>query len=155
MPKNTELFRASNRATAQREAGQQIVTTPEPYVEVLASPGSGKTHTLIARLSHLLASGVPAARILVLSFSNEAVRELRRRLDSSALDPKSPLAPYPYADVSIQTAHAFARSLLRKPPTLLKESQQRKLLKSVLRGMRQHISPTAHREAETAKAHRG
>jgi len=139
MPKNTELFRASNRATAQREAGQQIVTTPEPYVEVLASPGSGKTHTLIARLSHLLASGVPAARILVLSFSNEAVRELRRRLDSSALDPKSPLAPYPYADVSIQTAHAFARSLLRKPPTLLKESQQRKLLKSVLRGMRQHM----------------
>jgi DNA helicase-2/ATP-dependent DNA helicase PcrA len=139
MPKNTELFRASNRAPAHHEAGQQIVTTSEPYVEVLASPGSGKTHTLIARLSHLLASGVPAAQILVLSFSNEAVRELRRRLDLFALEPNSPRTQYPYSDIRIQTAHAFARSLLRKPLTLLSESQQRKLLKSALKGMRQSM----------------
>lgn len=139
MPKNTELFRASNRASAHDEAGQQIVTTQEPYVEVLASPGSGKTHTLIARLSHLLTSGVPAAQILVLSFSNEAVRELRRRLDLAALDPNSPLPQQPYSDLRIETAHAFARSLLRKPSTLLKDGQQRKLLKSVLKGMRQSM----------------
>lgn len=140
MPKNTELFRASNRASAHDEASQQIVTTQEPYVEVLASPGSGKTHTLIARLSHLLASGVPAAQILVLSFSNEAVRELRRRLDLAALDPNSPLPQHPYSDIRIETAHAFARSLLRKPSTLLKDGPQRKLLKSVLKGMRRRMS---------------
>lgn len=139
MPKNTELFRASNRAIAHPEAGQQIATTQESFVEVLASPGSGKTHTLIARLSHLLASGVPAAQILVLSFSNEAVRELRRRLDLSALDPSSPLTQYHYSDIPVQTAHAFARSLLRKRPTLLSESQQRKLLKTVLKVMRQRM----------------
>lgn len=139
MLKNTQPKPASNCASAHQEAGQRIAITQERYVEVLASPGSGKTHTLIARLSHLLASGVPVARILVLSFSNEAVRELRRRVDFSAGATESSRPQTPLTDIRIQTAHAFARSLLPKPPTLMLESQQRKLLKNVLKHMRQRM----------------
>ena len=59
-----------------------IVKTREKRVEVMASPGSGKTHTLIERLIHLLFSGVSGSKILVLSFSNASVRELERRMQT-------------------------------------------------------------------------
>ncbi|TAG46799.1 MAG: ATP-dependent helicase [Betaproteobacteria bacterium] len=60
---------------------RKIATSPQRHVEVLASPGSGKTFTLIRRIQHLLSVGVRPEQILVLSFSNASVRELTRRLD--------------------------------------------------------------------------
>jgi len=52
---------------------RRIVQTTLPHVEVIASPGSGKTTTLVQRLAHLVRCGVSVSKILVLSFSNEAV----------------------------------------------------------------------------------
>ena len=49
---------------------RRIVQTKLPYVEVIASPGSGKTTTLMQRLAHLVRCGVSVSEILVLSFSN-------------------------------------------------------------------------------------
>ena len=60
---------------------QEIIQSKHKRVSVQASPGSGKTHTLLHRIAHLIASGVPARKILVLSFSNDAVSELHRRRD--------------------------------------------------------------------------
>ena len=37
---------------------RRIVQTKLPYVEVVASPGSGKTTTLMQRLAHLVRCGV-------------------------------------------------------------------------------------------------
>jgi DNA helicase II / ATP-dependent DNA helicase PcrA len=61
---------------------RKIATTTHRHVEVLASPGSGKTFTLIRRIQHLLSVSVRPEQILVLSFSNASVRELNRRMDS-------------------------------------------------------------------------
>ena len=61
-------------------SSQQISKTKAKFAEVIASPGSGKTYTLILRLMYLLIRGVPAENILVLSFSNAAVKELLRRI---------------------------------------------------------------------------
>ena len=47
---------------------RRIVQTKLPYVEVVASPGSGKTTTLMQRAAHLMRFGVPVSKILVLSF---------------------------------------------------------------------------------------
>ena len=47
---------------------------------VVAGPGTGKTHTLIHRAAALAARGVAPSEILVLSFTNAVVGELRRRL---------------------------------------------------------------------------
>lgn len=54
----------------------------ESRMLVTAGPGTGKTHTLIARLLHLIDNEglAPGAEILVLSFSRAAVREVRRRV---------------------------------------------------------------------------
>ena len=60
----------------QQEA---IVAGPEPVL-VLAGPGTGKTRTLIGRIEHLLAQGVPANKILALSFTRRAALEMDQRL---------------------------------------------------------------------------
>ena len=66
--------------TSEQEA---IATAaPENRTLVTAGPGTGKTHTLIARLIHLVDEQrlSPGSAILVLSFSRAAVYEIRRRL---------------------------------------------------------------------------
>src|SRR5690606_24284107 len=47
---------------------------------VLAPPGTGKTFVLIERLKYLVDRGVTPGRIVVLSFTRAAVREIRQRL---------------------------------------------------------------------------
>lgn len=45
-----------------------------------AGPGTGKTQTLTGRVESLLAEGVDPRRILVLTFSNKAAREMAERI---------------------------------------------------------------------------
>lgn len=64
---------------------EQELVASEPsdaHLLVTAGPGTGKTHTLVARLLHLINDEglAPGAEILVLSFSRAAVREVRRRI---------------------------------------------------------------------------
>ncbi len=47
---------------------------------VTAGAGCGKTRTIIARAAHLYKSGVDTDRILVMTFTNRAARELKMRL---------------------------------------------------------------------------
>jgi ATP-dependent DNA helicase UvrD/PcrA len=46
---------------------------------ILAGAGTGKTMTLAARVAHLLERGIPAERILLLTFSRRAAREMLAR----------------------------------------------------------------------------
>src|SRR3954454_11795503 len=47
---------------------------------VIAGAGSGKTRTLIYRVAFLLEQGIPPERILLLTFTNKAAREMMRRV---------------------------------------------------------------------------
>lgn len=151
-----QRFQPVQPAQTVGTSARRVVCTTHHHVEVLASPGSGKTHTLIARLSHLLTSGVPAAQILVLSFSNEAVRELRRRMDlactaddvarctsDKAGGEQRVTSVTGMTGIRVSTAHAFARSLLRKPPAIITDKAQRKLLARSIKMVRKSMR---HRE---------
>jgi DNA helicase-2/ATP-dependent DNA helicase PcrA len=65
-----------------RELNEQqlaAVTAPPGPSLVIAGAGSGKTRTLIYRVAYLLEQGIPPDRILLLTFTNKAAKEMMRR----------------------------------------------------------------------------
>ena len=85
---------------AQRRAAAHV----EGPLLVLAGPGSGKTRVVTHRIAHLIAEGVPAERIVALTFTNKAADEMRRRVCGL-------VGPQP---VEMGTFHRFAARLLRR-----------------------------------------
>jgi superfamily I DNA/RNA helicase/Zn-dependent peptidase ImmA (M78 family) len=71
-----------------------------------AGPGTGKTQTLAARIEGLLADGIDPRRILVLTFSNKAAREMAERI--AAKNKNAATAMW------IGTFHAFGLDLIRR-----------------------------------------
>src|SRR5512137_2710604 len=66
-----------------RELNEQqlAAVTAEPGAAlVIAGAGSGKTRTLIYRVAYLMEQGIPADRILLLTFTNKAAQEMMRRV---------------------------------------------------------------------------
>jgi len=58
-------------------AGQHdAVTAPEGPMLVLAAAGTGKTHTLVHRVAWLIEQGVAPDRLLLLTFTNRAAKEM-------------------------------------------------------------------------------
>ena len=67
----------------RRELNEQqhaaVTALPGPAL-VIAGAGSGKTRTLTYRVAYLLEQGIPPDRILLLTFTNKAAREMMRRV---------------------------------------------------------------------------
>ena len=107
-------------------SSNQISKYKSRFVEVKATAGSGKTHTLIMRLIFWYGLGVPADKILVLSYSKETVAELHRRIkcfpnksvsQSVELANNEALDTY-LSKVTVQTTHGFANGLSPKKVVL-------------------------------------
>ncbi len=66
-----------------RELNEQqyaaVTALPGPSL-VIAGAGAGKTRTLTYRVAYLMEHGVPADRILLLTFTNKAAKEMMRRV---------------------------------------------------------------------------
>ena len=60
---------------------RKAVTHGDGPLLIVAGAGTGKTRTLVYRLAHLVRRGVPADRILLLTFTRRAAQEMLRRAE--------------------------------------------------------------------------
>ncbi len=69
-----------NYAGELNEQQHAAVTAPPGPALVIAGAGSGKTRALTYRAAFLLEQGIPPERILLLTFTNKAAKEMMRRV---------------------------------------------------------------------------
>src|SRR6516165_7748958 len=87
------------------------VTAPPGPSLVIAGAGSGKTRTLTYRVAYLLEQGIPPDRILLLTFTNKAAKEMMRRV--------ADLLGQELTSLWGGTFHSIGNRILRQHATLL------------------------------------
>ncbi|WDL74213.1 ATP-dependent helicase [Helicobacter winghamensis] len=108
----------SNLNPQQKEACQ----APSGHNLVIASAGTGKTSTIVGRISFLLQNGILPSEILLLTFTNKAASEMLSRL-STKFDTKI------VKTIEAGTFHAVAyRYLKAKDSVVLKQPRELKVL---------------------------
>lgn len=91
----------------QLNKGQyEAATTIQGPVRILAGAGSGKTHTLISRVAYMIDCGISPEQILLLTFTNNAAKNMVERASTMA-NPKC-------ANITACTYHSFCAKLLRQ-----------------------------------------
>ena len=120
-------------AGALNEQQHAAVTAPPGPALVLAGAGAGKTRTLIYRVAYLLEQGIPADRILLLTFTNKSSKEMMRRVNH--------LLGSDLADLWGGTFHSIGHRVLRRHAervgyqpnfTILDREDARDLLKTCI-----------------------
>jgi DNA helicase-2/ATP-dependent DNA helicase PcrA len=81
-------------------------TAPDGPILVLAAAGTGKTRTLVFRVAHLVQRGTDPERILLLTFTNKAAREMLARAHA--------LVPGGVSGLWGGTFHHMANRILRR-----------------------------------------
>lgn len=140
---------------------QQAVEAGNGPVAIIAGPGTGKTKTLVARITFLIDAGVPPASILALTFTKKAAGEMASRVGGTtgsisrqgrvmfsllglersvyASESKSAVAPSVAGASSglprISTFHALCFELVREklgePPAFISEPARLALIKKL------------------------
>ena len=113
---------------------QRAATHGEGPLLILAGAGTGKTRTIVARITWLVANGTPASKILAVTFTNKAAREMKERI-AGMLDEDQ-------ADgITASTFHALCVRILRADAdklgyknnfTIFDEGDQIGLIKKVI-----------------------
>lgn len=96
------------------EEQKQVILSDNEAILLIAGAGSGKTLTIVGKVNYLLASKkIKPQDILVISFTNEACHDLKRKLNNE--------------DVNVLTFHKLALQILRHINPNLKIAQEDEL----------------------------
>ncbi len=94
---------------AQKEAATMI----NGPLLIIAGAGAGKTKTITARIAHIIESGTSPDKILAVTFTNKAAKEMRERIHNLLGGMRLSSSPV------MLTFHAMGVSILREHGTLL------------------------------------
>jgi DNA helicase-2/ATP-dependent DNA helicase PcrA len=119
-----------------RELNEQqhaaVTALPGPSL-VIAGAGSGKTRTLTYRVAYLLEQGIPADRILLLTFTNKAAREMMRRVADLLGNELSDLWGGTFHSIGVRVLRRHAELLgYRNDFTILDREDSSDLLKTCI-----------------------
>lgn len=93
------------------EQQHAAVTAGNGPMLVIAGAGSGKTRTLTYRVAWLVEHGIPPERILLLTFTNKAAKEMLRRVER--------LLPMDVSSIWGGTFHHIGNRILRRHANLI------------------------------------
>ena len=119
------------------DSQKQAVINSEGPALVIAGAGAGKTRVLTYRIVHLLNNGVAARKVLALTFTNKAAREMKERITRI-------VAPETSRYLWMGTFHSIFAKILRmegenlgyKPNfTIYDTTDSRSLIRSIIREM--------------------
>lgn len=101
---------------------------------VLAAAGTGKTRTLVHRVAYLIENGVPADRILLLTFTNRAAREMLDRAQALSGDAVSSIWSGTFHSICARFLRRWGSALGYKPGfQILDEDDQKKLIGDIIK----------------------
>ncbi len=138
------------------EQQRAAVTAPPGPVLVLAGPGSGKTRVLTHRIAYLIRNlGIPPYRILAVTFTNKAAREMAERTEQ--------LLGGSLRGATIGTFHSICARILRQDGehvglqrgfVIYDSADQRTILRNVIRQLNldDKLYPPASAQAAISRA---
>ena len=101
---------------------------------VLAAAGTGKTRTLVHRVACLLERGVQSDRILLLTFTNRAAREMRDRAAQLVGDSVSSIWSGTFHSICARLLRRYGSSLGYPPGfQIIDEDDQKKLVGDIIK----------------------
>ena len=113
---------------------QRAATHETGPLLILAGAGTGKTRTIVARITWLVSTGTPASKILAVTFTNKAAREMKERIAGMLTEEQAD-------DITASTFHALCVRILRADAdklgyknnfTIFDEGDQLGLIKKVI-----------------------
>ena len=119
------------------EQRRAVINTKGPSL-VIAGAGSGKTRVLTYRIAHLLSQGVKPYKILALTFTNKAAREMQHRIADI-------VGPQLAGSLWMGTFHSVFSRILRYESealgyssnfTIYDTQDAKNLLKSIIKGLK-------------------
>lgn len=138
-----------NHLNPQQRAAVEYLGGPEL---VIAGAGSGKTRVLTYKIVHLLANGHSPSRILALTFTNKAAREMRERICTLVGEETS-------AKLWMGTFHSIFSRFLRMYAdrigfnsnfTIYDSADSKSLIKTIIREL--HLDDKLYRPGQVASA---
>jgi len=109
-------------------------TAGEGPLLVLAAAGTGKTRTLVHRVASLIERGVPADRILLLTFTNRAAREMLERAQKLSGDAVASIWSGTFHSICARFLRRWGSTLGYQPGfAILDEDDRKKLIGDIIK----------------------
>ena len=112
----------------------EAATAPGGPLLVLAAAGTGKTRTLVHRVAYLIEQGVPPERILLLTFTNRAAREMLERAEKVVGEQAHAIWSGTFHSICARFLRRYGSALGYRPGfQIIDEDDQKKLLGDIIR----------------------